>query len=1389
MPAPDAPATLLATECCGSGTLRFRSYATTAAGKSQPVTVLVDTGSQVSLARGVFLRKIIPSPLIRVGGIHKDTTVDHKGSVHLQLVEEPGSELNRLLEVSCFQMDTIGPPSANIDVLLNADMALELGYITARPNPSTTPWHELPPLAWRQPRRLWMRDVPTIDTSSLVTMAAILAVAQLPAAEQLHQLAGWQGGTVEAVVHCAPTGGDHCRPDCYVSTTSPTAPLRATPVHPTASSDADTATQPGGGGHGPLPSLLSEQRLGEVLERRVFLHAGERAYSRADLAWGVEGRDYTPEQRAECERLVDEYEDVFSPEAMPPPNDCSPVILELKHEDAKLPFIKQHRWGVNEMTYLQRVRRQWESFGILTRPDRPVSACRISVAEKSDIEARVCPDLRPINAVLKPHRGYMTDGIRAVEEAADSKHPFRSSFDMSNAYMSIRIAPESQQLLGVTFPDDDGRPVVMQMTRLPFGLGPSGFILENYLNSCFQELPVTMRMSNLFRFVDDMLVASATFAEHMQHLRALFDCCRRHGIKLSWPKSKFLSSEMEFYGYKVSPTGVTLTDQNVAALRGLPYPTTVSETRHVIGVLSVSKKWVHHFAERMAPLYDLVKKNSQFKWTPAHATAMDGVRDDLMRQIRLTKFDPTKQLVIYSDASQVGIGSFLAMQNDDGTLDTIAYFSKRLSPAMQRNGATVREAYGVIMALQAAKPYVMCTHRPTIVYSDARSLSFVQQSTRSELSVRLLQQVEGLSFELRYVAGRLNTAADGLSRLGMEGARTLSAAGYASALDDLLEHLSDSPVRAALAVWVYMSEHAGAYQQVQTWRSRHGRSTAMEKQAPTPATIAQHHDLRILRFDVHTCIEQARAVMLQPSPAAILMPLDLVADIQVDDDGNVVPAMRHALAAARKRCYLGSNQVWLLHNVADAADDVCLMSCAIECPSCLPAVVAPAPRQNADRVRLEDDGHEPWPEGDGTDPLHYGETRRLVERLSDRIDVTQWPELQPSIASFKPKYRKRLVTDDRGLLWRRRDGAPDQVVVPDTFRVLLMTMTHAATNHMDARTLAAELQHSYWWPSIAADCEQFHARCNQCQLSQSRKLRHHNLYAASKFSMPREEMGVDVKRLVVGDQVFNLLLMVDRFSRFATFAVLERRNADSIIAALDEHFSLFGPPKRLTVDGGKEFLSAATRAWLRRQGTAVREPLPYYPQAAGSVERLWSVIKGALRRMTSMHHWRAELRQCMFQYNTVVRRATQSSPYLLFFGGAPNSQVHRHAQAAGHYEDLDLPAEAIAIQSVLAEGIEAHRSTAAAGGNLQRANTAITLNRSGIPPPNVDVGQPVWYYQDISGNSEGAADRPRPALRTWRPGVVRAVEGVAITVTTPSGETLRRHVSDVKPRAADSPYP
>jgi hypothetical protein len=241
---------------------------------------------------------------------------------------------------------------------------------------------------------------------------------------------------------------------------------------------------------------------------------------------------------------------------------------------------------------------------------------------------------------------------------------------------------------------------------------------------------------------------------------------------------------------------------------------------------STPRDWRVISVEEMGPplraANDSVKKNVPFRWTHVHAAAMDSVRDDLIRQIRLNKFDPTKQLVMYSDASQMGIGSFLAMTGHSNRLLSLANACPRPSDATARPCAKHMES-----SWRSRTSYAP-TGRRSSTPTPSRCLLCSKAHGVSSLCA-CSNKVEGLRFELRYVAGRLNAAADGLSRLGMEGARTLSAAGYAAALDDLLEHLSDSHMRIAGSVWVYMSEYAGAYQRVQLWREHHGRPTAMDK--------------------------------------------------------------------------------------------------------------------------------------------------------------------------------------------------------------------------------------------------------------------------------------------------------------------------------------------------------------------------------------------------------------------------------------------------------------------------------------------------------------------------------------------------------------------------------
>ena len=141
----------------------------------------------------------------------------------------------------------------------------------------------------------------------------------------------------------------------------------------------------------------------------------------------------------------------------------------------------------------------------------------------------------------------------------------------------------------------------------------------------------------------------------------------------------------------------------------------------------------------------------------------------------------------------------------------------------------------------------------------------------------------------------------------------------------------------------------------------------------------------------------------------------------------------------------------------------------------------------------------------------------------------------------------------------------------------------------------------------------------------------------------------------MGKEVAQLLLMVDRFSGFATLAVLPGRTAADTISALDEEFfSIFGAPRKITIDGAPEFRSAALRTWITSRGCELVPPMEFYPNAAGATERVRVRIRAAMRRIVHFSAWRAELRQAVYQYNA-LSRGDRPSPLTLFFGGEPNT--------------------------------------------------------------------------------------------------------------------------------------
>ena len=1298
-------------------------------------------------------------------------------------------------EFTGYVQPLIGSKGHHVDILLNCAAGYALGYITEVPSAPSAPMPTLPALVDRSigaqhATQRMRRDTTTsvrrnpgrlfLDAFMLVTLVATTTGWSWEAPREPpkgpRRPRSWYDEEPPAVDDDAPVGDDD-----------------------TATNESADGTQVPDvqGGNSPLDGLhcyLAESKVAEVLRTKAFPRKGTVVHSKAELGWGDcgPGRDHTLEQRRQYEALIDSFDDIFLTEAFPKACKAAPIVIPLIDEDAKLPFEKAQSGGMQHQAYLSEVRDQLLSFDILGDPDHPEGASRMTLAAKGPDDIRACMDLRRTNPLLRTFAYHYTSGPEMVERLSASTHRYRSSFDLASAYSQLPVATESQRLLGVTFPDPvTGRPRVYTYKRLPFGLTSSSAHLMQFLEKCFEDLPADMRQEALFYYMDDLALTAATFEELLHNTGLLFAMCRKHGLTLSYQKSQCLVSTVEFFGYRCGPNGVSLTESNLTALRAIQHPKSVSETRHVIGVFGVARRFVDNFAHHMEPLLRLVRKDQQWRWGAAEAAAFAHVRDKLVENISLHKFVPELPLVVHCDASGSAEGAWLAQVLPSGDLQTIAFYSKSFSAAMRKQGATAREAHAVIFALHAARVYTLSSPHPTTVYTDCRSLTFVKDSTRSELSLRFLQKIEDQRFVIRYKKGSENTVADAYSRLPLLGPDLLSPAGTAIALDDLLDHVADSPLRQARTVWVHMTEYVEeAYRVVQLWRKE---KNVMSRSAPIQAELARRHDFRILRFDAHQAVEGARNILSSPCPAAILMPLDLSGGIAVGDDGHVIPALSQAVNDCKKIVYLGSNTLWLLHQMGDLDDKVCMTgTTTIEELEALDATELGDPSFPAD-VLADAELVSDLPDGNLDAHHHYGETRHLLQRLARLIDVTTWPS-QQTLEGLSDAQAARIATDEQGLKWVRSDDGPDRLLVPTSQRTLLLELVHTETNHASAAILKREIGRDYWWPGIAASCDEYYQKCDACARGSVRRNIHHNIYASSTYSKPREVVALDFKKITIGGLTSYLLLIVCKFSGFVTVAVLPQRTAACVIQALDEEFfSVFGPPRKVTIDGAPEFKSAALRAWLEGHGVELVQPMEYYPQAAGIAERVWVMIRAALRRTTDFTAWRAQLRQAVYMHNTVPRRESGVSPFLLFFGGEPNTTAASKAAAVRTFDDARLTSDAD-VRDALLGGNAAHAQAAAANSNHARRARAVDLNKAGRTPHTFFVGDAVWVWQEVSGSStkHRGRDRPRSCLSPWLPGVIVAINGPRHTIRPPdvtSSLRYMRHPTALKLRFDPEPPP
>ena len=120
--------------------------------------------------------------------------------------------------------------------------------------------------------------------------------------------------------------------------------------------------------------------------------------------------------------------------------------------------------------------------------------------------------------------------------------------------------------------------------------------------------------------MDDVLVHSRTFEEHIRNLEAVFARLRSAGLKLRTEKCQFFRSEVPYLGHIISAAGIATDPSKVEKVRHWPQPRNKTEIRSFINFAGCYRRFVQDFSTIAAPLHDLTTQKALFKWSPEAET-------------------------------------------------------------------------------------------------------------------------------------------------------------------------------------------------------------------------------------------------------------------------------------------------------------------------------------------------------------------------------------------------------------------------------------------------------------------------------------------------------------------------------------------------------------------------------------------------------------------------------------------------------------------------------------------------------------------------------------------------------------------------------------------------
>jgi hypothetical protein len=324
-----------------------------------------------------------------------------------------------------------------------------------------------------------------------------------------------------------------------------------------------------------------------------------------------------------------------------------------------------------------------------------------------------------------------------------------TSLDMTSGYYQIELDEASKEKTAFSI---EGR--LLEFNRLPFGLKNAPALFQRIMQMVLVD-------TGIMPYIDDIIIASQEFDQHLASIRTVLTRFRSHNLKLKPSKCIFAAEKLLYLGMLISEKGMEPDPDKVRSLRDIPSPKSNKDVERLCGFINYLGRFIPNLSFIMEPIFQCKrsKGSKAFVWGNECQHALDKIKEIVSESMLLKFPNFQRPFTLSTDASGVAVAAVL--EQDSGP---IIFASRSLNQAERNYSTTDREFLALVWGIKKFKQYLYgrqfhckTDHKPLI--------HMIKSSPINSRHARYLQMLEEYDFSLSYIPGVDNIAPDALSRM------------------------------------------------------------------------------------------------------------------------------------------------------------------------------------------------------------------------------------------------------------------------------------------------------------------------------------------------------------------------------------------------------------------------------------------------------------------------------------------------------------------------------------------------------------------------------------------------------------------------------------------------